>query len=198
MQDSQDRRRSLIEAVVASTIGTTIEWYDFFVYGTAAALVFPRLFFPTFDPFVGQILAFTTFSVGFIARPVGGVIFGYLGDRFGRKSTLVATLFLMGLSTVFIGLMPGYDQVGIAAPLLLAALRFAQGVGVGGEWGGAVLLALEYGHRSRRGFFASWPQVGVPLGLLTSTAVFALCESSLSPDDFSSWAGACRFGSAAC
>src|SRR5262249_38282904 len=110
------------------------EWYDFFLYGTAAALVFPRLFFPSFDPFVGQILAFTTFSVGFVARPVGGVIFGYLGDRIGRKSTLVATLLLMGVSTLLIGLLPTYEQIGIAAPLLLALLRFVQGIGVGGEW----------------------------------------------------------------
>jgi len=177
----------LVEAVVASTIGTTIEWYDFFLYGTAAALVFPRLFFPTFDPFVGQILAFTTFTVGFVARPLGGVIFGYLGDRVGRKSTLVATLLLMGLSTVLVGLTPTYDQIGVAAPLLLAGLRFVQGVGVGGEWGGAVLLALEYGHRGRRGFFASWPQVGVPLGLLASTGILALFESNLSREDFLAW-----------
>src|SRR5579885_3573731 len=120
--------RTLLTAVIASTIGTTIEWYDFFLYGTAAALVFPHLFFPTFDPFVGQILAFGTFTVGFIARPLGGVIFGYLGDRVGRKSTLVATLLLMGLSTVLIGLLPTYGALGIAAPLLLTGLRFAQGV----------------------------------------------------------------------
>src|SRR5262245_48899502 len=181
------QRRELVEAVVASTIGTTIEWYDFFLYGTAAALIFPRLFFPTFDPFVGQILAFTTFSVGFVARPLGGVIFGYLGDRVGRKSTLVATLLLMGLATVCIGLVPSYERIGIAAPLLLAGLRFIQGVGVSGEWGGAVLLALEYGHRGRRGFFASWPQAGVPLGLLASTGVLALFESSLSEADFLAW-----------
>src|SRR5947209_13090876 len=148
-------RRELVEAVVASTVGTTIEWYDFFLYGTAAALVFPRLFFPDFDPFVGQILSFGTFTVGFLARPLGGVIFGYLGDRIGRKSTLVATLLLMGLSTVLIGLLPTYNDIGLAAPLLLAILRFIQGMGVGGEWGGAVLLALEYGHRGRRGFIAS-------------------------------------------
>jgi metabolite-proton symporter len=181
------KRRDIIEAVVASTIGTTIEWYDFFLYGTAAALVFPRLFFPTFDPFVGQILAFGTFTVGFVARPLGGVIFGHLGDRVGRKSTLVATLLLMGLSTVLIGLLPTYDAVGIAAPLLLTGLRFAQGVGVGGEWGGAVLLALEYGHRGRRGFLASWPQAGVPLGLLASTGVLALFQSHLPEPDFLAW-----------
>lgn len=180
-------RWAVVEAVIASTIGTTIEWYDFFLYGTAAALVFPKLFFPTFDPFVGQILAFTTFTVGFIARPLGGVIFGYLGDRVGRKSTLVATLLLMGVSTAIIGLIPTYDQIGIAAPLLLASLRFIQGIGVGGEWGGAVLLALEYGHDGKRGFFASFPQAGVPLGLLASTGVLALFEWMLPPDAFLAW-----------
>src|SRR5262249_9393956 len=145
-------------------IGTTIEWYDFFLSGTAAALVFPHLFFPEYDPFVGQILSFGTFTVGFVARPVGGVLFGYLGDRVGRKSTLVATLLLMGLSTVLIGLLPTYEQVGVVAAVALTVLRVLQGLGVGGEWGGSVLLALEYGHRGRRGFFASWPQAGVPLG----------------------------------
>jgi metabolite-proton symporter len=180
-------RRALVEAVIASTVGTTIEWYDFFLYGTASAVVFRRLFFPDFDPFVGQILSFTTFTVGFVFRPVGGVIFGYLGDRVGRKSTLVATLLLMGLSTMLIGLMPTYSQLGVAAPLLLAGLRMTQGIGVGGEWGGSVLLALEFGHRGRRGFFASWPQAGVPLGLLCSTGVFALFESQLSEPDFFAW-----------
>lgn len=187
MSHEQKNRWALVEAVVASTVGTTIEWYDFFLYGTAAALVFPRLFFPSFDPFVGQILAFTTFTVGFIARPIGGVVFGYLGDRVGRKSTLVTTLLLMGVSTVLIGLVPTYDQIGITAPLLLGLLRFAQGIGVGGEWGGAVLLALEYGHDSRRGFFASFPQAGVPLGLLASTGVLALFEGMLSEEDFLAW-----------
>src|SRR6478672_10076798 len=144
--DAPDGRRPAIEAVVASTVGTTIEWYDFFLYGVMAALVFPRLFFPAVDPFTGQILAFLTFTAGFVARPLGGVAFGYLGDRIGRKSTLVATLLLMGLSTVAIGLLPTADTIGTAAPILLTTLRFLQGIGVGGEWGGAVLLALEYGH----------------------------------------------------
>ncbi len=180
-------RRALIEAVIASTVGTTIEWYDFFLYGVMAALVFPRLFFPEDDPFVGQILSFGTFTVGFIARPVGGVVFGYLGDRVGRKSTLVATLLLMGLSTLCIGFLPTAASIGAAAPLMLTLLRFVQGIGVGGEWGGAVLLALEYGHRGRRGFYASWPQAGVPLGLLSSAGVVALFERWLSPDDFLAW-----------
>lgn len=186
-QSPSRERRALLEAVIASTVGTTIEWYDFFLYGTAAALVFPRLFFPDYDPFVSQILSFGTFSVGFLARPLGGVFFGYLGDRIGRKSTLVATLLLMGVSTVLIGLLPTYGQIGIAAPLLLTGLRFLQGLGVGGEWGGAVLLAVEYSHRGKRGFFASWPQTGVPLGLLLSTAVMAVMQALLSAEAFDAW-----------
>ena len=185
--DAPVGRRAVIEAVIASTVGTTIEWYDFFLYGVMAALVFPPLFFPEVDPFVGQILAFLTFTAGFVARPLGGVIFGYLGDRIGRKSTLVATLLLMGLSTVAIGLLPTAGTIGIAAPFLLTSLRFLQGIGVGGEWGGAVLLALEYGHRGKRGFYASWPQAGVPLGLLTSAGVVALFENGLSQADFLAW-----------
>jgi metabolite-proton symporter len=185
--DPKNERRMLVEAVVASTIGTTIEWYDFFLYGTATALVFGQLFFPDLDPFLGQLLAFSTFTVGFIARPLGGVIFGYLGDRVGRKSTLVATLLLMGLSTMLVGFVPTYDAIGMAAPILLAILRFIQGIGVGGEWGGAVLLALEYGHRGRRGFLASWPQAGVPLGSLCSTGVLFLLGAILAPEDFLAW-----------
>lgn len=180
-------RHLVIEAVVASTIGTTIEWYDFFLYGTAAALVFPAQYFPDADPFTGQLLAFSTFLVGFLARPLGGMIFGYMGDRVGRKSTLVTTLLLMGVSTVGIGFLPGYADIGITAPLLLTLLRFLQGLGVGGEWGGAVLLALESGHTGKRGFYASWPQAGVPLGLLASTFAMALCQDLLSKDDFLIW-----------
>ncbi len=185
--DAAKGRRPLVEAVIASTVGTTIEWYDFFLYGTAAALVFPALFFPTADPLVGQLLAFSTFTVGFVARPLGGACFGYLGDRLGRKTTLIASLLLMGLSTLAVGLLPTYGQIGVAAPIVLTLLRFIQGIGVGGEWGGAVLLALEYGHHGRRGFYASWPQAGVPLGLLTSTGAFALYQSALSPEAFHSW-----------
>jgi MFS family permease len=177
----------VIEAVIASTVGTTIEWYDFFLYGVMAALVFPSLFFPEVDPFLGQILSFLTFTAGFVARPLGGAVFGYLGDRVGRKSTLVATLLLMGFSTVAIGLLPTAASIGVAAPFLLTALRFLQGIGVGGEWGGAVLLALEYGHRGKRGFYASWPQAGVPLGLLTSAGVVAFFENWLTAADFLAW-----------
>jgi MFS transporter, MHS family, shikimate and dehydroshikimate transport protein len=180
-------RRALAEAVIASTVGTTIEWYDFFLYGTAAALVFPKLFFPEQSPFLGQILSFLTFTAGFVARPLGGALFGHLGDRVGRKGTLVATLMLMGVSTLLIGLLPTHAQIGAAAPLLLTLLRVVQGLGVGGEWGGAVLLALESGHRGRRGFYASWPQAGVPLGLLTSTGAFALARWLVPGPAFEAW-----------
>ncbi len=187
MEDSSTNRRRLLTAVVGSTVGTTIEWYDFFLYGTAAALVFPKIFFPEQSEFVGQISSFGTFSVGFIFRPLGGAIFGHIGDQHGRKSALVATLLLMGVSTLLIGFLPSYEKIGIAAPILLVVLRIFQGIGVGGEWGGAVLIALESGHHSRRGLIASFPQAGVPIGLLLSTGVMALCERSLSPDDFLAW-----------
>lgn len=180
-------RRSLIEAITASTIGTTIEWYDFFLYGFAAALVFPKVFFPDADPFNAQIYAFSTFTVGFIARPFGGIVFGYMGDRLGRKAALVTTLLLMGISTLLVGFLPTYADIGMAAPILLTLLRFLQGLGVGGEWGGAVLMALEYGHKGRRGWYASWPQVGVPLGLIASAGAIAICHSSLPTEEFESW-----------
>jgi len=177
----------LIEAVIASTVGTTIEWYDFFLYGIAAATVFPKLYFPNVSPFAATLASFGTFTVGFLARPVGGVVFGYMGDRVGRKSALVTTLLLMGISTLAIGFLPTYAEIGIWAPVLLTLLRLLQGLGVGGEWGGAVLLALEYGHSGRRGFYASWPQAGVPLGLLSCTGVVALCQWLLSKEDFDEW-----------
>jgi MHS family shikimate/dehydroshikimate transporter-like MFS transporter len=180
-------RRMLIEAVIASTIGTTIEWYDFFLYGIAAATVFPTLYFPEFSPFAATLASFGTFTVGFLARPVGGVVFGYMGDRVGRKSALVTTLILMGFSTLAVGFLPTYAEIGIWAPLLLTLLRLLQGLGVGGEWGGAVLLALEYGHTGRRGFYASWPQAGVPLGLLSSTGAVVLCQLLLSKEEFDAW-----------
>jgi metabolite-proton symporter len=179
-------RREMTRVLAASTLGTTIEWYDYFLYGTVAALIFPKLFFPTFDPFVGTILSLTTFLVGFIARPIGGVIFGHLGDRIGRKSTLIATLLLMGLGTFVIGFIPGYAVIGAAAPLLVSLMRFCQGLGIGGEWGGSVLLAMEYGHERNRGFWASWPQMGVPIGLLLSSALVALF-SAISGAQFSNW-----------
>jgi MFS family permease len=180
-------RRALVEAVIASTVGTTIEWYDFFLYGTAANLLFPQLFFPAETVFRGRIFALLTFTAGFVTRPIGGALFGYLGDRVGRKSTMVATLCLMGASTVLVGLLPTYGQLGGAAAVLLTLLRALQGVGVGGEWGGSVLLALESGHRGKRGFYASWPQAGVPLGLLTSTVAFALAKLLVPEPAFSAW-----------
>ena len=154
------------QVILACFVGTTIEWYDFFLYGTAAALVFNRLFFPTLDPLAGTLSAYGTFAVGFIARPLGGIVFGHYGDRIGRKTMLVWSLLIMGAATALIGLTPGYDRIGIWAPVLLVVLRFVQGFGVGGEWGGAVLLAVEHSSGGRRGFHGSWPQMGVPAGLL--------------------------------
>ena len=181
METPQSPAPSVTRVVVASFIGTTIEWYDFFLYGTAAALIFNRLFFPDLDPLAGRMAAFATYSVGFFARPVGGIVFGHFGDRLGRKSMLVTTLMLMGLATFLIGVLPTYAQVGVVAPILLVLLRFVQGFGVGGEWGGAVLMAVEHGHRGRRGLYASWVQAGVPAGLLLATAVYYLF--SLLPDE---------------
>src|SRR5687768_17628996 len=148
----------------ASFIGTTIEWYDFFLYGTAAALVFNRLFFPTFDPLTGTLASFGTYAVGFVARPFGGIIIGHYGDRVGRKSMLVLTLLVMGIATMLIGLLPTYHQIGPWAAVALVVLRLAQGFGVGGEWGGAVLMAVEHAPAGSRGFYGSWPQIGVPAG----------------------------------
>lgn len=174
-------------AVIASTIGTTVEWYDFFLYGTAAALVFPKLFFPGSSEFAGVLASFSTLFVGFAARPVGAAIFGHYGDRVGRKATLVTTLVLMGVATFCIGLLPGFTSIGVAAPILLVLLRIAQGIGVGGEWGGSVLMSMEWGSKKRRGLMASFPQLGVPLGLLLSTGMIKLMTSVLSPADFDSW-----------
>jgi metabolite-proton symporter len=173
--------------VVASFIGTTIEWYDFFLYGTAAALVFNRLFFPTLDPLAGTLSAYGTFAVGFVARPLGGAVFGHFGDRIGRKQMLVWSLSIMGVATALIGLTPTYAQIGIWSPILLVVLRFVQGFGVGGEWGGAVLLAVEHSGGERRGFHGSWPQMGVPGGLLLSTGVFAVFSSWLPEPAFLAW-----------
>jgi MFS family permease len=145
---------SVRRVIVASLIGTSLEWYDFFIYGTAAALVFNQLFFPTFEPLVGTLLAFTTYAVGFISRPLGGVVFGHYGDKMGRKNVLVITLLLMGIATIVIGLLPTYATIGVWAPILLVALRFLQGLGLGGEWGGAVLMTLESGTSERRGLNA--------------------------------------------
>jgi metabolite-proton symporter len=177
---------SVRRVVLASFIGTTIEWYDFFLYGTAAALVFNRLFFPTLDEYAGTMASFATYAVGFFARPIGGVVFGHFGDRMGRKSMLVTTLMLMGTATFLIGVLPTYDQIGIAAPVALVVLRFVQGFGVGGEWGGAVLMVVEHGQHGRRGLNASWVQAGVPAGLLLANAVF-IAFSLLPEEAFFSW-----------
>jgi metabolite-proton symporter len=178
---------SVRKVIVASLIGTSLEWYDFFIYGTAAALVFNQLFFPSFEPLVGTLLAFTTYAVGFIARPLGGLVFGHYGDRIGRKNVLVVTLILMGVATFAIGLLPTYATIGVWAPILLVALRFLQGLGLGGEWGGAVLMTLESGGANRRGLNASWPQVGVPLGLLLANGILALMGALTDEPAFLSW-----------
>jgi MFS transporter, MHS family, shikimate and dehydroshikimate transport protein len=179
--DSEVRR-----VVFASSIGTIIEWYDFLIYGTAAALVFNKLFFPAVDPFLGTLAALGSAAVGFFARPFGGAVFGYFGDRLGRKSMLLLTLVIMGLGTFAIGLLPTYDQIGIWAPILLITLRIIQGIGLGGEWGGAALMVLEHAPKHRRGFCGSLVQVGFPIGLILSASVFAFV-SKLPEDQFLSW-----------
>lgn len=181
------RQSSMRRVLAGSIAGTSLEWYDFVLYGNAAALVFNKLFFPTFSPLTGTLLAFTTYAIGFVARPLGGVIFGHFGDRVGRKSVLVITLFLMGVSTMLIGALPTYSTIGVAAPLLLVALRFVQGLGLGGEWAGAVLMPIEQGSSSRRGLNASWPQIGVPAGSLLATAVLGLMAALLPDQAFLSW-----------
>ncbi|MFD7877803.1 MFS transporter [Streptomyces sp. NPDC059766] len=178
---------NLKRIVAASLIGTTIEWYDFFLYGSAAALVFNKLFFPDSDPLVGTLLSFLTYAVGFAARPLGALVFGHYGDRLGRKKLLVLSLLLMGGATFAIGLLPTHASVGAAAPVLLTALRLVQGFALGGEWGGAVLLVSEHGDARRRGFWASWPQTGAPAGQLLATGVLSLLTAVLSDDAFGSW-----------
>ncbi|MEU9156628.1 MFS transporter [Streptomyces sp. NPDC048417] len=178
---------SLPRIVAASLIGTTIEWYDFFLYGSAAALVFNKLFFPGSDPLVGTLLSFLTYAVGFAARPLGALVFGHYGDRLGRKRLLVLSLLLMGGATFAIGLLPTHATVGGAAPVLLTLLRLVQGFALGGEWGGAVLLVSEHGDARRRGFWASWPQTGAPAGQLLATGVLSLLTAVLSDDAFVSW-----------
>ncbi|MER7581008.1 MFS transporter [Kitasatospora sp. NPDC097691] len=180
-------RSSLPRVVAASLIGTTIEWYDYFLYGTAAALVFGKVFFPHSDPLTGTLLSFLTYAIGFAARPVGALVFGHFGDRVGRKRLLVVSLLLMGGSTTAIGLLPTYDSVGVTAPVLLTALRLVQGFALGGEWGGAVLLVSEHGDQRRRGFWASWPQGGAPAGNLLAAGVLSLMTSLQSDAAFLSW-----------
>jgi MFS transporter, MHS family, shikimate and dehydroshikimate transport protein len=171
---------------LASLVGTTIEWYDFFLYGTAAALVLNRLFFPTFDPLMGTLASLATYSVGFVARPIGGIVIGHYGDRIGRKSMLVLTLVIMGVATFLIGLLPTYETLGPMAAVLLVILRIAQGFGVGGEWGGAVLMAIEHAPPGKRGYYGSWPQIGVPAGLLLANLVFSFF-AGMDEEAFLSW-----------
>jgi MFS transporter, MHS family, shikimate and dehydroshikimate transport protein len=185
--ERQGDTQSLRQVALASFIGTTIEWYDFFLYGTAAALLFNELFFPKAAPNIGTLAAFATFGVGFAARPIGGIVFGHFGDRIGRKSMLVLSLLIMGLATFAIGLLPTYASIGIAAPVLLVVLRLLQGLGVGGEWGGAVLMSVEHAPKGKRGLYGSFPQMGVPAGLFLSTVIFAVMQAVTSESQFTSW-----------
>ena len=178
-------RSTTAHVVLASALGTAIEWYDFLIYGTAAALVFNKLFFPSFDPFVGTIAAFSTYAVGFVARPIGGAIIGHYGDRLGRKTMLVVTMMAMGLGTFLIGCLPTYNEIGIWAPILLIVLRFVQGIGLGGEWSGAVVMVIEHAG-NRRGFYGSLVQIGFPVGVAASTGIFSLM-TKLPEADFLSW-----------
>jgi metabolite-proton symporter len=178
---------NLRRVVVSSLIGATIEWYDFFLYGVVAGIVFNKLYFPPGDPLVGTLLAYTTFAVGFVTRPLGGVIFGHFGDRIGRKSVLVTTLMIMGVATFLIGLIPTYAQIGVWAPILLLLLRIFQGIGLGGEWGGAVLMTFENAPPARRGFYASIPQIGLAIGLCLASGLVALLSSVLSDAEFLAW-----------
>jgi MFS family permease len=182
-----DERQQVRRAVIASTIGTSIEWYDFFLYSTATGLVFAKLFFPKSDPVVGTLNVFLIYAVGFIARPIGAAIFGHYGDRIGRKATLIATLLLMCIATFLIGFVPTYTSIGIWGAFLLVVLRFVQGIGVGGEWGGSVLLSMEWGHRGKRGLIASWPQFGVPVGLFLANGALLIVSNIAGPAGFASW-----------
>lgn len=182
------RGKDITKVALTSSAGAAVEWYDFFIYGTAAALVFPKLFFPADLPlFVAQIAAFATFAIGFIARPLGGIVFGHFGDLLGRKRALVFALMLMGLSTALIGVLPTYEHVGIAAPLMLIVLRLMQGLAIGGQWGGAALLAIESAPRARQGYYGSFVQVGVPLGVILANMVFLLVSWLLPSGDFAVW-----------
>ena len=182
------RRTSVARVILTSLGASSIEWYDFFIYGTAAALVFPKLFFAADLPdSVKQLASFSTFAVGFIARPIGGIVFGHFGDRFGRKNALVTALMIMGLATTLIGCLPSYATIGVAAPLLLILLRFAQGLAVGGQWGGAALLAIENAPEGKRGLFGSFPQLGVPTGVVLANLIFLIMTKAVAPDVFQDW-----------
>ncbi|PBI91951.1 Inner membrane metabolite transport protein YhjE [Rhodococcus erythropolis] len=185
-RDNQPSEVGISRIAGASLVGTTIEFFDFFIFGTASALIFNKVFFPALDPLVGTLAAFATFGVAFAARPIGALLFGHFGDRLGRKTMLVTSLLLMGVGTAFVGLLPTYAQVGILAPVLLVLCRLTQGLALGGEWGGAVLMAIEHAPPRRRAFYGSWPQMGVPLGLVLATAMFWLVQK-LPEDQLMSW-----------
>ncbi|HVV25086.1 MAG TPA: MFS transporter [Pseudonocardiaceae bacterium] len=184
---SRTTRTQVRRAAIASVVGTTIEWYDFFLYNTASALIFPALFFPSSSTYSGVMESFATYAVGFAARPIGAAIFGYWGDRIGRKATLVVTLLVMGIASALVGVLPGAASIGIAAPLLLVLLRLVQGLAVGGEWSGSVLLTVEWGEQRRRGLLGSFAQIGVPLGLVLGTGGLTLLSSVQSKAAFESW-----------
>ena len=181
------KQNTVRRVVTASLVGATIEWYDFFLYGVVAGIVFNKLYFPTTDPLVSTLLAYGTFAVGFVTRPLGGVIFGHFGDRIGRKTMLVITLLIMGTATFLIALVPTYAQIGIWAPILLLVLRVFQGIGLGGEWGGAVLMAFEYAPREKRGLYASLPQIGLAIGLCLASGIVALLSYLLTDAQFLAW-----------
>ncbi|MBI3050393.1 MAG: MHS family MFS transporter [Acidobacteria bacterium] len=185
--DEHVRRRYFVRAVVASTVGTTVEWYDFYLYGAAAALVFPRLFFSNLDPAIGAILSYVTFFAGFAARPIGAALFGHWGDRIGRKALLVATMLLMGVSTMIVGLLPTYARIGIWGAVLLTLLRGMQGIAVGGEWSGSVLMAGEWARPGRRGFATSFAQMGSPLGAIMANGALSVVSTSLDEAAFFDW-----------
>ena len=187
MEASQVSDKAIRKVVISALVGATIEWYDFFLYGVVAGIVFSKLYFPGSDPVVSTLLAYTTFAVGFVTRPLGGLIFGHFGDKLGRKSMLIMTLMIMGVATFLIGLIPTYEQIGIWAPLLLLLMRIFQGIGLGGEWGGAVLMAYEYAPKEKRGFYASLPQIGLAIGLCLASGIVALLSSLLTDAQFLSW-----------
>ncbi|MCW5256711.1 MFS transporter [Verminephrobacter aporrectodeae] len=187
MRATTVEEKKIRKVVISALVGATIEWYDFFLYGVVAGIVFNKLYFPGSDPVVSTLLAYTTFAVGFVTRPLGGVIFGHFGDKIGRKSMLVITLMIMGVATFLIGLVPTYAQIGVAAPVLLLLLRIAQGIGLGGEWGGAVLMAYEYAPKEKRGFHASLPQIGLAIGLCLASGVVAMLSCLLTDEQFMSW-----------
>jgi MFS transporter, MHS family, shikimate and dehydroshikimate transport protein len=186
-EGSVPQASSIRRVGLAGFVGTTMEWYDYFLYGAATALIFNQLYFPTVDPLIGTLAAFSAFAVGFVARPLGGIVFGHFGDKFGRKQNLIITLAIMGLATAAIGLLPTFETIGIWAPVLLVVLRILQGFAVGGEWGGAVLMTVEHAPDHKRGFYSSWVQMGVPAGIVLANGVFLLFETLLSEEAFLAW-----------